>query len=439
MSFTKLSAQVATFSAASLLLGVAVMAAAGPLETKDDPVQLSEAQAEQLAGEVKALFEKQLDEVKEIADKALTTAKTGEKSSEDLKAQWDEKITGMNEVKAGLDELEKKLARFQETKEGDDLTAGQAFTSSDEYKSLIEGGIQQGRIAAVEIKALTSLTTDADGSVGDMVRPDRIISPMELLPDRRMTIRDLLAPGQTASNAFQYVQETGFTNNAGMVAEGTLKPESSIKMDLTTVTVKKMAHWMLASSEILEDAPRLRSIIDYRLLYGLDYLEENQFLNGDGTGQNLHGIIPQATAYSAAFSVTAETEIDKVRLGILQAALAEYPATATVMHPSDWAKIETTKDTQGRYIIGNPQGTARPTLWSLPVVATQAMTIDKFLCGAFSQAAQIFDRTNPTVLASTEDSDNFRKNMVTILAERRTSLAVYRPEAFIYGDFGNVA
>jgi HK97 family phage major capsid protein len=122
---------------------------------------------------------------------------------------------------------------------------------------------------------------------------------------------------------------------------------------------------------------------------------------------------------------------------MLQAALAEYPATGTVMHPSDWAFIDLMKDTTGRYIIGNPQGALSPTLWALPVVATPAMTIDKFLTGAFRLGAQLFDRWDARVEAGYVN-DDFTKNLVTILGEERLALAVYRPEAFIYGDFGRV-
>ena len=39
---------------------------------------------------------------------------------------------------------------------------------------------------------------------------------------------------------------------------------------------------------------------------------------------------------------------------------------------------------------------------------------------------------------STQDRDNFVKNMVTILAELRAALTVYRPEAFVNGNFTGV-
>lgn len=62
--------------------------------------------------------------------------------------------------------------------------------------------------------------------------------------------------------------------------------------------------------------------------------------------------------------------IDTLRIAALQAVLAEYPATGHVLHPTDWAAIELTKDEIGRYIIGQPQGAIPASLWRLPVVET---------------------------------------------------------------------
>lgn len=106
-----------------------------------------------------------------------------------------------------------------------------------------------------------------------------------------------------------------------------------------------------------------------------------------------------------------------------------------MLNPIDWAAIETLKDTTGRYIIGNPQGSINKMLWNTPVVDTQAQTLDNFLVGAFNAAAQIFDRMSIEVLLSTENDKDFENNMITLRAEERLALAVYRPEAFIAGTF----
>jgi HK97 family phage major capsid protein len=291
----------------------------------------------------------------------------------------------------------------------------------------------RGRVDVTFNAAITSVTTDTDGAAGDLVQNTRLPGVVAL-PQRRMTVRDLLSPGRMDGSTLEYVKETGFTNNAAPVAENAAKPESSMKFDLVTTSAKVIAHWVKASRQILDDASQLQSIVDQRLRYGLAYVEEQQLLNGDGTGQNLLGIVPQASAYTAPITVSGATIIDQIRLALLQAELAEYPSTGIVMNPKDWTRVELLKDSQGRYIIGNPQGNAAASLWGIPVVTTPAMQEDKFLAGAFRLGAQLFDRWEARVEVSTENQDDFIRNMVTILAEERLALAVYRPEAFVFGN-----
>jgi HK97 family phage major capsid protein len=393
--------------------------------------------AEQLAGEVKAAFQTSLDAVKAIAESAVADAKASGTMSQSVKEKADEALLKMNGLSEQLAQVEQKLAAGIGGAKEEVKSVGRQFVEDEKVKAFLAQHQPRGR-ADLQIKAtLTSVTTDTAGAVGDAIQNTRLPGILPLA-QRRMTVRDLLSPGRMDGSTLEYVKETGFTNNAANVAEGAAKPSSDIKLDLVSTGAKVIAHWMKASRQVLEDISQLQSIIDQRLLYGLAFREEAQLLNGDGTGQNLLGIIPQATAYAAPITITGGTSIDQIRLAMLQAALAEYPATGTVMHPSDWAFIETMKDLGGNYLIGNPQGTLQPTLWGLPVVTTQAISVDKFLTGAFKLGAQVFDRWLARVEVATENEDDFIKNLVTILAEERLALAVYRPEAFIYGDFGRV-
>lgn len=393
---------------------------------------------QQLADEIKAANEKAVNDVKAIAEDALGKAANGETLSAALKEQADEALIKMNELAEQVSGIEQKMSRAGGASAAREKSLGERFIEDEKVKTWLEQDTPKGSMSVSVKASITSSTADAAGAAGAAVDETRlagIIAP----PNRRMTIRDLLTPGQMDGNTLEYVRETGFTNNAAPVAEGALKPQSDIQLELVTTSAKVIAHTAKASRQILDDVSQMRTYIDNRLRYGLAYVEETQLLNGDGTGQNLNGIVPQATAYSAAFAPSSETEIDKMRLGMLQSALAEYPATGIVLHPTDWARMELTKDSQGRYIIGNPQGMIAPTLWGLPVVATQAMTVDKFLVGAFSLGAQLFDRWQARVEIATQNEDDFVKNMVTMLCEERLALAVYRPESFIYGDLGNVA
>lgn len=391
--------------------------------------------AAELAAEFKRDFDTKHDKVKEIAEKALAEAEKGVPMASTAKELADQAILGMNEAKARLDEMEQKMARRGQP--GDEArTAGERFVEDEGFKAFAGQTRPRGR-HIVEVKDITSLTTDAAGSVGTLVRPERAAAVE--LPRRRMTIRALLAQGNTASNSVEYDKEKLFTNNAAPVAEGAAKPQSELQFEESTAPVRTIAHWMRASVQILADAPGLRSMIDNRLRYGLNYVEEVQLLNGSGVGQNLEGLVTAATAFAAPGGLVAGQMIDTVRLGMLQVALAEYPPNGIVLNPIDWAYIEMLKDGEGRYLIGNPQGAVNPALWALPVIPTQAMGVDKFLVGAFDLAAQIFDRQDATVEVSTEDQDNFIKNKVTIRAEERLALAIYREQALVYGDLGRVA
>lgn len=392
--------------------------------------------AAELAAETKAAVDKAVDSVKAIAEEALGKANSGEQLAASVKEKADEALLNVNGLRARLDDLEQKAAR-EGTDADEAKSFGDRFLDDDRVKAFLSNEPTSGRVDMRVKASITSATTNAAGSAGAGVQTTRLAGILEM-PQRRMTVRDLLSQGRMDGSTLEYVRETGFTNNAAPVAEGDLKPQSDLKFDLVNTSAKVIAHHMKASRQILSDFSQLRSFIDSRLIYGLEYVEEGQLLNGDGTGQNLNGLIPQATAYAAPFAIASATIIDTVRLALLQAELAEYPSTGLVVNPKDWGRVETLKDADGRYLIGDPQGTINRTLWGVPVVRTPAIAEDKFLAGAFRMGAQVFDRWDARVEVGYVN-DDFTRNMVTVLAEERLALAVYRPEAFVFGDFGNVA
>ena len=57
------------------------------------------------------------------------------------------------------------------------------------------------------------------------------------------------------------------------------------------------------------------------------------------------------------------------------------------------------------------------------------------MAGEFGVAGTIYDRMDAEVLFSTEDRDNFVKNMITARAEKRLAFAIKRPKALVDGTF----
>ncbi|WP_312387755.1 phage major capsid protein [Atlantibacter hermannii] len=385
------------------------------------------ASIEEATGKFNAKAEEALTEAKKNGKLSAETKETVDKMAVEFNALKDAEKT----LKAALGELEQHVAQMPLANAAKVVeTVGQVVINSEALKTFA-ASVEGGKRLSIPVNAALLSTGVADG----VVEPQRLPS-IDTAPKQRLFIRDLIAPGRTGAPAIFWVQQTGFTNAAKVVAEGTAKPYSDIQFATKITPVTTIAHMFKASKQILDDFAQLQSTVDAEMRYGLKYVEEQEILFGDGTGVHLHGIVPQATAFAAAFAVEQQNGIDDLRLAMLQAQLARFPASGHVLHFIDWAKIELTKDTLGRYILANPAALTGPTLWGLPVVATEAPAFQgKFLTGAFNAAAQLFDREDANVVISTENADDFEKNMISIRCEERLALAVKRPEAFIYGSF----
>jgi len=346
-------------------------------------------------------------------------------------------------VKTFADELNTKFDKAQGTRPGRievvDFGAGLA----EAVKAAKMGSADFGRRARFEFKRFPSSQKDISVS-GDTVYAPAYVPGIIGPGQRALRVRDLLPQNRTANNTVYFTSETSLTDNAGMQsALGAAKGESTFTVTVDSESVKTLAHFIQVPVQILDDLDALADYVNARMLFMLDQYEEDQLLYGNDTGQELNGLMTQATAFDTSLltefgvSASGDTDIDIIRAAIAQCQVAQFPPTAIVMHTYNWAAIELAKDAEYRYIFASPFNLATPRMWGLPVVATTAMTSPDFLVGAFGLGAAIWDRQQSSLAISTEDSDNFQKNLATIRAEKRMTLTVFRPASFIEGNFGN--
>jgi HK97 family phage major capsid protein len=202
-----------------------------------------------------------------------------------------------------------------------------------------------------------------------------------------------------------------------------------------------LAHWEAAHRNVLADEPQLRSIIDNELMYGLRLLEDSQILNGDGTGENLQGVLQTSGIQEYAWSDGAhlpvpDNKADAIRRAATLSFLSYYEPTGVVLHPNDWEDMELAKDDQGQYLVAVSVALGgEQRIWRMPVIDTPAIAEGTALVGAFGTGAQLYDREQASIRISEQHADFFVRNAIVVLAEQRLALAVKRPEAFVKVDF----
>jgi HK97 family phage major capsid protein len=415
---------------------------AGPMALCDDPVV-----PPALKTAIETALDKHFLKVKEVLTKVetdLQTYKSVQDGTKDAVAKLNvdgakliaDQVKEKQAADARLLDMEQKLAAMRNGAGGRaqrEKTIGELFIESPEFKEFLPKGKGSARtsMSPFMLKNITSISNVGGPGIFPEYLPQPVIPAF--MP---ITFRDLIGQGTTESNTIIWVKENVFTNAAGYQgSDGSLKPQSDISYIQETIHVATIAHFIKASKQVLADFKVLQTLINNRLTWGLKYAEEQQLLYGDGATNHIQGVIPQATAFNTGYHRTGDTMLDTLRHAMLQTTLSYYPATGIALSPTDWHDIELTKDTLGRYIIGNPSTNAPAMIWGLPVAQCFSMEVGDFIVGALKLAVTLFDREEASILVSTEDSDNFVRNLVTILSEERLALAVSRPAAIIYGAF----
>jgi len=397
--------------------------------------------------ELRESLDKQLSEgfqgLQKKYDTVIQNQEKGEAVSNEMKRQIENQKGEIERVIEQVQKLEEKGVRLRgqagEQKSFIDLVKGndayKALTTKQQNSAELE--ITKGDMAAMSETKVTSaglVPAEWDPTIQDR-------------PRQSLVIRDLIPTTPVTGQAYSYYVEKLHTRGAGMVAEGAAKPSSDVTFEAKTDTIRKIAVWMPVTDEALDDIPQLYSYIQELLRYDLKLKEEGQILKGDGTGQNLNGLMTQASSFNTALGKASDTAIDTVRRAIYQVRKqSQRPADAIVMSDLDWMNIELQKDSQNRYLFANLQGMVTPVLWGRPVVVSDSMdegapanggtpaTGGEYLIGSFAQGARLYDRMSFTVKVGMIN-DDFVKNQRVILVEERLGLAVRRPYAFVKGRF----
>src|SRR5690606_35493677 len=128
---------------------------------------------------------------------------------------------------------------------------------------------------------------------------------------RRPTVASLLGSGTMSATTLTYYVQGPTTGGFATVAELGEEPTIDFGFEPEVETLTKLAGITKMSDESLEDVPYLTSVIQSQLLRLLAITEEDQLLNGDGTGTNLTGLLNRSGILTET-SVSADDDIDAI-------------------------------------------------------------------------------------------------------------------------------
>ena len=394
------------------------------------------------SSEMKSLVERQSAEIKAHGEASKQAAEAIAKADSRLAEMTQE----MQAKEARLIEVEKRASRPNFGGEAERKTLGQMYVESEAYSHAKSIGRGNNVPVEVERKDITSASGSAGALVNQFRNPEIYKNP-----DRSLFIRQLVNRTPVTDSAVEIMRENVFTNaaepqyNSGGTPVNQLvaKAKSDVTFSLETVAVRTIAHYIVASRQVLADAARLRNYIDGRLTYGLNLEFDTQMLYGDGLTENFKGLFTDAGISNVGEIATGTTDanlpgamINHIRSAITQCQLNEYyNVNGLIMNPVDWQTIETAKGSDGHYIWVTVPNGGESRLWRVPVIVTNAVTAGDFLLGDWQMGATLYERESMAVRVADQHSDLFIKNGIVVLGEERAAFAIELPKAFTKGSF----
>lgn len=366
-----------------------------------------------------------------------------------------ERVTKANEARAALASAKPgSIVMPTSTPEADD-NRGVFKSQSDvisrihkdrEFQRFIAGGGHGNasvKLDSAETRALFGATLGHRSGSGDVGAVTTIVQPTPtpgiLQPLLRpLRVADLFDRQSTTAGAMTYVKDITAhpEGSASAVSPGAQKPESSYAFEIVSIAFSKIAHILAVPMEAIEDNTQLEGYLSGQMVYGLDFAVDFALLNGSGVAPALEGIIAAGTPDTDPHD---EDIVVSIRKAKTKAMLANVNGAdlAVVLNPADWEAVELLRANQGGgagtgafMSLTSDYAGVVPKIWGMPVVEFNACPQGTGIVGAFRVGATIWDRMEATVAISDSNQDYFEKNILTLRAELRLALAIYRPNAF---------
>ena len=173
---------------------------------------------------------------------------------------------------------------------------------SDSFQAYVKNGAR-GQSPVYQMKDITWGASGAAGT-NDVTQNYMPFTIPQYPFEEPIDMRSIVPVGSSETASLDYPQELLYTDSMAMETEQNASTASDITFQMVTETSHRIATHADVSRRALRNTAWLSQYLANRFMEKYVKLLNTQVLVGDGTGENLNGIVTQATAYAAAGDYT---------------------------------------------------------------------------------------------------------------------------------------
>jgi HK97 family phage major capsid protein len=234
----------------------------------------------------------------------------------------------------------------------------------------------------------------------------------------------------------------------GATAEGVAISPTDPGFSSITLDPRKLAAMTLVNREAIEDSsPQIRDRVSNALVKDMAVELDRQFVVGDGTGQNMTGLLTQSGVTAGPTAATNGTSVGSTAgYNFLADTLAAYEQAnldpdkaAWLMHARTWASIRKAVDSQSRPIFNvDPSGTMKLTLFGKPVYFSNNIPITQTFGTANNASSLLLADFSQVVVAEARGLElmisedyAFNTDQIAVRATCRYDIGLPQPTAVV--------
>ena len=410
--------------------------------------------AEKMADQVNTA----ISDIKEMVTKSATVEalNAAVKEFETFKAdndtsEYEEKITALQGDIRKLTDKVGKISISQTPGGGSLRDRIKSALDTEEWQTHLEKRAE-GESPIYQLKDINWGAAGANGT-NDVVHNAMPFEVPQYPFEEPFDVRSYVPLGTVDTGSLDYPQELLYTDGQGMQPETGLSDETTITFQMVTENAKRIATYAEVSRRALRNTAWLSAYLANRFMEKFIKLLNTQVLVGDGNGDNLNGIVTQATVWSIAGgnSVYADT-IPVGESSLIDAIIAmksqlynnaNVMANACFVSPVTHYTLTVQKTTTREYAYDNTLAImGEDGIWrinGLMLIISKDIPDGDALIGLVTpNVLQLLFNGGIDMATTQSHSTNFIASLVAFRFEADVIFPLYRPYAFITGTLATV-